>query len=154
MTEPYTPRHFGLIREGEQLAQRAEHYIAEHLHHQPYHAGRPPKGPDMSALLDVKTDIVNVLADVTAKLEHLSASAPQVIDDGATALERLSKSAIVGELEQLVAPLDPALEQAIAAIIRGAGDAAAKVASLTAPPAPAEGEPAPGDPQIQTGIAT
>lgn len=152
MTEPYTPLHRVLIREAaairqaEQMARHAEQYIASHMHHQPYHAGRPPKGPDMTALLeDVATKIKDFGARVAADLEDLVATAPPAIHDASEALGRLTSSKIVVELEQLAEPIDPTLEELVAGMIRTAGAAADKVAALTAAatPAPAEPEPSP-----------
>jgi hypothetical protein len=78
---------------------------------------------------------VSALSDIEARLRNLAADALPVIHDGAVTLEHLAQSKIVAELQVLAAPLDPALEAAIAAIIRAAGEAAAKIAALTVPEA-------------------
>lgn len=75
------------------------------------------------------------LADIETRLRDLADDALPVIHDGAETLAKLTQSPIVAELQQLIAPLDPAVEAAVAAIIRSAGEAAEKVAELTAAPA-------------------
>lgn len=112
----------------------------------------------MSALLDIETKIKDFGARVTADLQELVTTAPPVIHDASESLARLSSSKIVVELEQLAQPIDPALEEVLAGMIRTAGAAASKVAELTAAanppaePAPPAADVAP-DLQVQTGIA-
>ena len=108
----------------------------------------------MSALLDVEAKFKDFADKITAGLDDLRQNAVPIVHDASESLERLTQTKVVNEILQFGGTIDPALDEALAAIVRGAGAAAAKVAELTAPPAPAEGEPAPGDPQIQTGIAT
>ena len=90
------------------------------------------------------------LSDIETRLRDLAADALPVIRDGAETLAHLTQSKIVAELQQLAAPLDPEVESAIAAIIRSAGQAADKIAQLTAPepdgPAGLDAEPEPPAP--------
>lgn len=79
----------------------------------------------MSALSDAETEIRTWIDN------RLPA-----IHDAAVTLEKVSRSPITAEVMALTAPLDPAVEQAIVILIRGAGEAAAKVAQDTEPPVP------------------
>jgi hypothetical protein len=91
--------------------------------------------------------LAGIEADIDTWADHLKSAVVPAIHDGAELVERFSKSAVVQEIEQLAEPLDPEIEAAIVAIIRGAGSAAAKIAQLTAPepdtPVGVDAEPEP-----------
>ena len=133
------------------------HDITSHHAHPHYDSDSDPKGPDMSVLTDFEDKIRQFGADVQAKIEDLVTTGPPVIHAAAETIDRWSQSKIVSELENLAAPLDPALEEALATAIRVAGSAAQTIANLSAPPAPAA-EPGPAGPpsadaQPQTYVA-
>lgn len=86
-------------------------------------------------LSDVEGDLNGFIADVRAKVDRVEAESLPVIHSGALALEQLTQSKVVGEIQQLAEPLDPELDTFLAGIVRTAGEAAAKIAALTAPPA-------------------
>ena len=86
-------------------------------------------------LTGVEGDLSTFLADVRARFDRVEAESLPVIHDGALALEQLTQSKVVAEIQQLAQPLDPELDTFLAGIVRTAGEAAAKIAALTAPPA-------------------
>ncbi len=104
----------------------------------------------MSVLDGIEAELDAFAADARDKIEHLVAVAKPAIHDGADTLERLAQSKVVAEIIALTGPLDPALDEALASVVRGAAAAAEKIAELTAPPpdtpAGVDAEPEPGDP--------
>ena len=80
------------------------------------------------------------------QVRQVEAESLPVIHDGALALGRFTQSKVVAEIQQLAQPLDPELDTFLAGIVRTAGEAAAKIAALTAPPAtPAGADAEPHD---------
>jgi hypothetical protein len=84
-------------------------------------------------VITVANPLAGIEEKISAFADDLKASVVPVIHDGAGLLEKFSKSLIVQEVEQLVAPLDPADEAMVAGLIRSLGASAAKIAQLTAP---------------------
>lgn len=100
-----------------------------------------------SLLTDIADGLGGVVDELRTRADQIEQHFKPVIHDGAALLERLSQSTIVSELMQLADGVLPATtEQAIVAIIRDAGAAAARVAELTAPPAPPADQPPPAPP--------
>jgi hypothetical protein len=97
----------------------------------------------MSEIAELEEKIRSWAADITDRAQRLVTEAAPVVHDGADALQKLTSSKIVSELQQYGEDiLPPETVDAIVSLIRGAGEAAARIASLTTPPAPAA-DPAP-----------
>lgn len=92
----------------------------------------------MTSLADIEARIGQVAQDLLDHAEHLKSEVAPVVHDGAVTLQKLTSSKIVSELMQYGEEILPAdVTEAIVSIIRGAGEAANRIAQLTAPPAPA-----------------
>lgn len=90
----------------------------------------------MSVLSDIENDIRTWAADLTDRADKLVTQAAPVVHDASETLESLTKSKIVTELQQYGEDLlPPETVDAIVSLIKGAGEAATKIAQLTAPPA-------------------
>lgn len=87
----------------------------------------------MSLLTDVEDEFRTFADDLRTRAERIAGHFVPVVHDSAAALDKLTSSPIVQELLQLVAPLDKPVEDAVVAIIHGAGLAAEKIAELTRP---------------------
>lgn len=99
-------------------------------------------------------NLTELEADLRAKADTLHAIGDDIIGrhaavvhDAADALTRLTSSRIVTEVMQYGEDLLPSpTVDAIVNLIRGAGDAAARIAQLTTPPVAPPAEPAPAEP--------
>lgn len=101
----------------------------------------------MSLLSEAKEKLDSFATEITDRAQSLLHDISPVVNDGATALENFSKSKIVTELAQYGEDILPeSTVNAIVGLIHDAGEAAAKIASLTAPPS-AEEAPASAQPQ-------
>lgn len=90
-------------------------------------------------LLEVEDKLKVYAQELYDRAEGLLKEAAPVVHDGATTLQQLTSSKIVSEVMQYGEDVLPAdVVDAVVTIIRGAGEAASKIASLTAPPAPAQ----------------
>lgn len=92
----------------------------------------------MVSLTDAEAGIRQWIAEQAARTEAVLRDHLPAIHDAAVTLEKMSKSPIISEVMQLAdVVLPPETEQAIVTLIRGAGEAAAKIAAVTGA-APAE----------------
>lgn len=87
----------------------------------------------MSLIADLENEVRTLGDDLRERADKIAAHFVPVVHDSAAALEKLTASPIVAELMNLVAPLDKPVEDAVVAIIHGAGLAAEKIAELTRP---------------------
>jgi hypothetical protein len=84
-------------------------------------------------VIPVPGPLEDIESRLAAYADDVKAAIVPAVHDAAALIARLSTSPVVQEIEQLVAPLEPADEQFIAGLIRSLGAKAAQIAKLTAP---------------------
>lgn len=95
------------------------------------------------SLLEVEDKIKLIAQEGYDRAESLLKEIAPVVHDGATTLQQLTSSKIVSEVMQYGEDILPAdVVDAVVTIIRGAGEAASKIAQLSAPAAEPASEPA------------
>jgi hypothetical protein len=94
----------------------------------------------VSALSEAEDALRGIADVIRAKADELTGSHLPVVHDAAQTLARLTSSRIVTEVMQYGEEhLPSSTVDAVVALIRDTGEAALRIASLTAPPPPAEG---------------